>query len=237
MSTVIICRSPDSQVADAFIDQLISFIKSGNDQTDVQHLPNGTCIITVGANVPKEVTVDEPATLAVATDIETSSAPEIAQLAIELPPEEICSEPTVELPPPEVTSNPEPLQPAFILPTDSVVIKSLSTLCAVPCCFDQELPHSKLLAENVVCHGDLVSFNYCGLSFKFPVEKNTDNGCNRNCIPSATTIRVVLSFLDCDNSYACLLEVTEKPAESECAVIFGTDLLDMLAHEKEHHGK
>lgn len=178
--------------------------------------------------------------------VELPPAPVELPPPVEVPAEEPCSvEPPV---PAEFAKNPEPEAPQpevhiaepeeEIAPVKmgEVVFKNLSTVCAVPFLIDRSVPCSELRVKELHVMGDIVSFEYCSMQFKFPVEKpsiNTDV-CNVNPSYTDTSIRVLPQLVGIDTHLMpILVKLTHAPEGSSCDVVFGSDVADTIIQAME----
>lgn len=131
---------------------------------------------------------------------------------------------------PAPQSEPEPAPSAPQPPTGELSIQSLSSVCLVPYTIDASRAASELHVNHLEVLGDYVSFVYCGMSFKYPVEKQDTLGAtylNVNPQFSDTTIRVVASVSDSNDGN--VLPVLLKLVSGEkSGVVFGTDMQAFL---------
>lgn len=104
-------------------------------------------------------------------------------------------------------------------------IKSLSISETVPFKYDSSISSSQLLVSNVTCNYDIVEFTFCGVAYKYPVEKSEYNNIVSNVSPIFTdmSIRVIVSLNSSQVNYPVLLNVVNV-GSVESSVIFGKDL-------------
>jgi hypothetical protein len=107
----------------------------------------------------------------------------------------------------------------------SATIKSLSISETVPFKYDSSISSSQLLVSNVTCNYDIVEFTFCGVVYKYPVEKPEYNSIVSNVSPIFTdmSIRVIVSLNSSQVNYPVLLNVVNA-GSIESSVIFGKDL-------------
>ena len=117
--------------------------------------------------------------------------------------------------------------------TGLVTVKSLSSVCNVSFCFDPSLPCSELKVKGLTPMGDYVSFEYCSISFKFPVEKPEAGGIVANTDPqyTDTSIRAVLNPVGTEVDVPVLLKLVDG---DECGVVFGQDMMAVITAALEN---
>ena len=117
--------------------------------------------------------------------------------------------------------------------TGLVTVKSLSSVCNVSFCFDTSLPCSELKVKGLTSMGDYVSFEYCSISFKFPVEKPEAGGIVANTDPqyTDTSIRAVLNPVGTEVDVPVLLKLVDG---DECGVVFGQDMTAAITSALEN---
>ena len=132
---------------------------------------------------------------------------------------------------PDIAPAPSHTEPASVI-TGELTILDLSSACRVP--FDAGISQhaSVLCAQNVKPMGDVVAFDYCGLSFKFPIKRTLvgDSVANLNPEFTDTTIRVSVALNSSPSAIPVLLQVVDS---QECCVIFGSDMVDVISVASE----
>lgn len=225
-------------------DALMAFLKDAN--LDVQQHDAGDHVVYIASDGPSPETA--PAVIhspdAVLPPIAAADIPvnvpgtvvpvEIAMGTIGGPENEL----TVALSPQDVVAaatEPEPVEKAEEHSGGELVLKNLSTVCTIPFCVNTSMPHSELKVQKLSPAGSEVSFSYCSMSFKFPVEKAEAQSviCNTNPQFTDTSIRAIACIDGKD--IPVLLKLVEG---DECCVVFGQDVASALTQssEKNNHG-
>jgi hypothetical protein len=140
------------------------------------------------------------------------------------------TEMTVAIAPSDTIAMSEPPPPvAPISSTGEVVLKNLSSVCAVPFCVDTSVPTSSLKVQGLSKIGDVLTFNYCSMSFKMPAEPPAGNPV-RNTNPQYTdhSIRTMVDIVGKNaDLIPVLLQLVDGP---ESCVVFGADLADVVGN-------
>jgi hypothetical protein len=147
-------------------------------------------------------------------------------VAVELPSTEE-TEMTVAIAPSDTIAMSEPVSPPAAPSTGEVILKNLSSVCAVPFSVDDSVPTSQLKVQGLSQIGDLLTFNYCSMSFKMPAEKPVGNPVrNTNPQYSDKTIRTMVDIVGKNaDLIPVLLQLVDGP---ESCVVFGADLADIV---------
>jgi hypothetical protein len=134
---------------------------------------------------------------------------------------------------PETATTDLPVVPTS--PPSEVEIKNLSSVCTIPFSFDTSLPCSELYVQKLASLGESVAFDYCSMSYKFPVEKAVGESviCNKDPQFTPTSIRALADFRNGANALSLLLKLTEG---DNCHVVFGQDAADMVKQVMEKVG-
>lgn len=232
-----------------FQDALLAFLTDAGLTVESQHsMPNDAGHVIIAAHDIGGIATSAPAVQAspVAGDPEVDQAPEPTPVEVaELPPLEVPDE-VVGVPEltagldPSMTASPEfppgveVELPPTPTPAGAVVIKSLSTEHEVPFAFDPAKPESCLYVSDMEPVGEFVQFIFCGMLFKFPIERPEFQNiiCNLNPQFSDTSIRVVTCIAGTDLCLPMLLKVVSNDGEG-CAVVFGQDVAGALTPAME----
>ena len=110
-----------------------------------------------------------------------------------------------------------------------LVLQSLYSGQPIPFTVRPENQASVLNVQNLSSNGDLVSFNFCGLEFKAPIDRPEYQSIIANCAPqfTDTSIRVMVTIIGQPDPMPVLLQLVASD-DFENLVIFGQDMLDAL---------
>jgi hypothetical protein len=215
MKTIIIDLG-DPAHEDEVVERLVSDLRgAGFNIAYTSYYNNAVAMISSISNDIESMPVEPP--------VETEPSPTPAEVTMDLPIPSMAAVPEIpdELPPaPSLSADPF---------NNECVIMSLSTSCAVPSSFVPEQEISLLKATNVSRIGEFVSFEYCGLTFKYPVaDLSQGTVCNVSPMTTETSIKVALQFCGSPTIYPVLLCVCEKGPDDHCSVVFGKDLEELI---------
>jgi hypothetical protein len=212
MKTIII-SCDRSEVEEQMLQHIMQYLKDSRYDVSLSTLGPNTHFISAEPEV-----ADEP--VATETPPETVELPPepVAVPSVELP-NDIA--PTLELPPePELTVD-VPAEPF----SSTCKIWDLSSQVSVPCFCNPSAQTSVLCVSQCDTHGDYVLFTYAGMTHKVPKATMIDGCCNKEPIPTDSSIRVSLSIGD-GGMCCCLLNVTCDGGEER--VILGSDLEHLI---------
>jgi hypothetical protein len=227
--TTIILNATIADGANEFISALEQLCAERSMTVDLKCPSSDVCIMIVN----KEATGTEVAPEEHTPDVVPVCVTVPSPVAVELPPVEVTMEPANEVPP-QTVPGPAPQEVASQQFSREVVVFSLSTMCAIPTRYDGAQATSKLFVSQVERLADMLIFEYCGSTFKFPVisalpanssiAQDVINKFDEEAGPNDQMIRIVIQFTDSMTTHAIAVEVLEKLPDDPYHIVFGYDL-------------
>jgi hypothetical protein len=229
MSNVIVSAVLKDEQKVKFLSALEALAKDVGLSFNVSDGPHGTLLIlspdlTIGSTELSPIIPSSPIT------------DEIPGVIVAPPPAEIGQELEIAIAGPDAIAVTAPPEETPNLPvqtsTGSCILRNLSSECVVKYSSDPASPCSVLKVSNLIELGEFVSFTFCTMSFKCPIEKQEAHGiyCNQPPTFSSTSIRAEFIQTGSLVSFPILLKLVSVDGSSdECnQVVLGTDTIKVI---------